>query len=145
MSAAITAGIQRGRPFTKGRSGNPAGKPRGARHYTTRLAEAMLDGEAQALTRKAIELALSGDTFALKLCLERILPPRRERNVMLSLPDLRSPRDAGEVSAAILDAASKGKISLSEAAELARLVSAHVATLESSERYDRGLALMRAI
>ena len=64
---------------------------------------------------------------------------------MLSLPDLRSPRDAGEVSAAILDAASKGKISLSEAAELARLVSAHVATLESSERYDRGLALMRAI
>jgi len=59
--------------------------------------------------------------------------------VVVSLPDLCSPRDAGEVSAAILRAATKGEITLSEAAELARLVSAHVETLESSERYDTGL------
>jgi hypothetical protein len=45
-------------------AGNP-GKPRGARHRASVAAEALLDGEAAALTRKAIELALGGDTFAL--------------------------------------------------------------------------------
>ena len=139
MSAVNAAGNQRGRPFTKGRSGNPSGKPKGARHRSTIAAEALLDGEAEALTRKAVELALGGDTFALKLCLERILPARRERNLSVSLPDLRSPKEAGEVSAAILDSVCKGEITLGEAAELARLVAAHLATLESSARYDAGL------
>ena len=139
MSAANTAGNQRGRPFPKGRSGNPSGKPRGARHRSTIAAEALLDGEAEALTRKAVELALGGDTFALKLCLERILPPRRERHVIMGLPELRSPADAGEASAKILKAATSGEITLAEAAELARLVAAHATTLESSERYDTAL------
>ena len=48
MSAANTARNQRGRPFTKGQSGNPAGKPKGARHRATLAAEALLDGEAEA-------------------------------------------------------------------------------------------------
>ena len=67
----------RGRPFA---TGNP-GRPKGARHRVTVAAEALLDGEAEALTRKAIELALAGDTIALRLCLDRIIPPRRERAV----------------------------------------------------------------
>jgi hypothetical protein len=56
--------------------------------------------------------------------------------VALNLPNLRTPGDAGEVSAAILGAVTNGQITLGEAAELARLVAAHVATLESSERYE---------
>ena len=47
-------------------------------------AEALLDGEAEALTRKAVELALEGDTVALRLCLERLLPPRKSRRVTLT-------------------------------------------------------------
>src|ERR1700676_4679872 len=61
-------GKQDGR-FQRGRSGNPAGKPKGARHRTTLAAEELLQGEASALTRKAVELALSGDSSALRLCL----------------------------------------------------------------------------
>jgi len=87
----------RGRPFKPGN----AGRPRGARNRATLAAGALLDGEAEALTRKAIELALDGNILALRLCLERIMPPRREHSVMVSLPELHSPRDAGEVSAAI--------------------------------------------
>ena len=50
----------------------------GARHKATIAAEALLDGEAEALTRKAVEMALSGDGAALRLCLDRIYtaPPR---------------------------------------------------------------------
>ena len=125
----------RGRPFKPGN----AGRPRGARNRATLAAGALLDGEAEALTRKAIELALDGNILALRLCLERIMPPRREHSVVVSLPELHSPRDAGEVSAAILNAATKGEITLAEAAELTRLVAAHVATLGSSEKYDTSL------
>ena len=63
----------RGRPFPPGVSGNPAGRLPGTRNRATMAAEALLDGEAEALTRKAIEMAMAGDTTALRLCLERIL------------------------------------------------------------------------
>jgi hypothetical protein len=67
---------------------------RAARHRATLAAEALLDGEAEGLTRKAVEMALAGDTTALRLCLDRILPPRRERPVNFTLPSLRKPTDA---------------------------------------------------
>jgi hypothetical protein len=57
---------QRGRPFAKGRSGDPAGKPKGARHRVTRAVEALFDGEAEALTRKALEMALADDGALLR-------------------------------------------------------------------------------
>src|SRR5258708_8865649 len=86
-----TAGKQRGRPFLRGESGNPAGRPMGARHKATVAAEALLDGEAEALTRKAVEMALAGDGTALRLCLDRIIPPRRERPGRFKMPGLQSP------------------------------------------------------
>jgi hypothetical protein len=58
---------KQGARFRKGQSGNPSGRPPGARNKTTLAAEALLDGEAEALTRKAIERALEGDTTALRL------------------------------------------------------------------------------
>ena len=116
MAAENTAGKQRGRPFTKGQSGNPSGKPKGARHRATLAAEALLDGEAEALTRKAIELALAGDSIALRLCLDRILPPRRERPLRFVLPELRSSADAAAAVGAILAAVASGNACVAEAA-----------------------------
>jgi hypothetical protein len=69
------AGNTRGKPF---QAGNP-GRPKGSKNATTLLMESLLDGQAQALTQKAIELALTGDMAALRLCLERVLPPRKDR------------------------------------------------------------------
>jgi hypothetical protein len=72
---------QRGRPFEKGKSGNPGGRPKGSRNAATLALEILLDGQAQALTQKAIDLALTGDIPAPRLCLDRILPPRKNRPV----------------------------------------------------------------
>ena len=57
--------------FRKGKSGNPTGKPKGARHKATLAVLELLEGEAKTLSRKAVEMALAGDTTALRLCLER--------------------------------------------------------------------------
>ncbi len=79
MNAENTGKQQRGKPFQKGRSGNPMGRPRGSRNKISLAAEALLEGQAEKLTQKAIDMALEGNQVALKLCLERILPPRRDR------------------------------------------------------------------
>lgn len=80
--------------WRKGASGNKAGKPRGTRHKATLAAETLLEGEAEALSRKAIELALAGDVSALRLCLDRIVPPRKDRPVCFQLPKMIGSKDA---------------------------------------------------
>jgi hypothetical protein len=97
----------------------------------------LLDGEAETLTRKAIELALAGDPIALRLCLDRILPPRRERPTTCALPELRSAADAGAAMAAILAAVASGNTGLAEASELAKLVDGFIRATEATEKFER--------
>ena len=51
------------RPFVWGQSGNPEGRPPGERNRMTLAAAVLLDGEAEALTRKAVELTVAGDPW----------------------------------------------------------------------------------
>jgi hypothetical protein len=121
MSPINTVEKQCGR-FQKGRSGNPSGRPKGSRNTATMAAECLLDGQARALTEKCIAMALEGDPVALRLCLERILPPRKDRPVTFSLPPINGARDAADLSAAVVAAVSNGDITLSEAAEIGKLI-----------------------
>jgi hypothetical protein len=90
MPTETAAPKQRGRPFQKGHSGNPQGRPPCSRNAATVIAERLLDGQAATIKRKAIELAKQGDLTALRLCLERIVPPRRERPLNFTLPEINS-------------------------------------------------------
>jgi hypothetical protein len=123
----------RGRPFAPGKSGNPNGRPRGARNKATVAAEALLEGEAETLTRKLIDKAKEGDIGALRFCLERICPPRRDRIVTVEMPEIESVQDAGKAAATVLAACAAGEISTEEAADLMGLVASYVRMLESSE------------
>lgn len=123
----------RGRPFE---AGNP-GKPRGARHKTTLAIDALLDGEADAITRKAIEMAKGGDTVALRLCLDRIAPVRKDRPVEFALPPIETSSDIVIATSALLAAVAAGDLTPSEAAELGKLVDAHVRAIEVTEIQER--------
>ena len=128
---------QRGRPFVRGQSGNPSGKPKGTRHKVTQAMELLLEGEAEALTRKAIEMALAGDMTALRICLDRLAPVRRDRHVPFDLPAIATPSDAVGASTAIVAAVSAGELTPSEAADLGKLLEAHVRVIEAAEFEDR--------
>lgn len=108
----------RGRPFQTGNSG----RPKGVRNKATMAMEALLEGEGEALTRRAVDMALSGDTTAMRLCLDRILPPRKDRHVPFALPKLETPADAVKATAALVEAVAAGDLTPSEAAELSKLV-----------------------
>lgn len=120
--------------------GNP-GKPRGTRHKATQAALALLDGEAGALTRKAVEMALAGDTTALRLCLERIAPPRRDAPVQFTLPKMETARDAARAAGAVLEAVAAGELTPTEGAHLMALVETYRRTLETTELEARLAAL----
>ncbi len=141
MAGPETTGRKQAGRFPKGTSGNPAGRPKGARHQATLAAEALLDGEAEALARKAVEIALAGDVTALRLCLERLLPPRREHPVRFALPDLRSPGDAVLALGSIIAAVASGELTPGEAAELAKLVEGFVRAVEATDLEARIVAL----
>ena len=130
-----------GRRFEKGQSGNPKGRAAGSRNAATRVAELLLDGEAAALTRKAVELALEGDPAALRLCLERVLAPRRERTVEFALPEIRGAADLGAAMAAVTTAAAEGQISPGEAAALAQVVDIFVRAIDTAD-FERRLRLL---
>jgi hypothetical protein len=127
------AGRGPGRPWAKGQSGNPKGKPRGAWSRSTVGATlaGVLARKGKAVLRKAIEAALAGDTTAMKLVLDRCLP--RERLVVLGLPKIRCAQDAMQALATIMDHASEGSITSAEAANLSALARSYVEIAELRE------------
>jgi len=123
--------------------GNP-GKPRGSRHRVTRAVEELLEGEAEGLTRAAIEKALAGDTVALRLCLDRIAPPRKGVPIAIDLPRVRSAEDAVAASAALLEAVTAGEVSPDEAAAVVGLLVSHKAIIETGDLEKRISELEKA-
>lgn len=132
MSGRTTAGT-----FT---TGNP-GRPKGARNRTTQAVLALLEGEGEALTRKAIEMALAGDGVALRLCLDRIAPPRKDSPVQFPLPRMTTARDAVQAAGAVLEAVSVGDLTPAEGAQVVGLIDSFRRTLEISELEARVAAL----
>lgn len=108
--------------FRKGRSGNPAGRPNGSRNRDTLAAEALLEGEADELMRLLIEKAKSGDATALRLCIDRIIPPRRSRPVIFYLPIIETVEDIVSAYQAVLRAAADGQLTPEEAQQFIRIL-----------------------
>ena len=122
--------------------GNRLGGSRtGSRHKTTLAVEALLEGEAEGLTRKAIEMALAGDGPALRLCLDRIAPPRRDGPVSFPLPPISSAGDAVTASTSLLQAVATGDVTPDEAGRVMALLTAHKALVEAGDLEARITAL----
>lgn len=127
--------------FKPGESGNPGGRPKGALNKVTLATQALLDGEAAALTRKAVELAKAGNPMALRLCLERVLPPRKDRPISLSLPPLKGAADLPQALGAILAAVAQGGITPAEGQVLTGMLEMYRRGLETNDHEARLLAL----
>jgi hypothetical protein len=74
------------------------GRPQGSRNKATIALQEMLDGHGESITRKCALLALQGDPTAMRLCMERLIPPRKDRLVKFRLPAVTT---TAEVAAAM--------------------------------------------
>ena len=123
--------------FKKGQSGNPAGKKPGTRNKTTVLLEALLDGKAEALTKKAIEMAGKGDPAMMRLCIERLIPPRKDRPINFDLPPLQTTQDASVAMLKILESVSRGELTPSEASEISKVIENYADTVRLTDLEER--------
>jgi hypothetical protein len=121
----------RGRPFVNGNSGR---KP-GSKNRATLVAAELLEGEREAMLRKAIELALAGNVDMLKFLLGRFLP--RERLIKLDLPQIKFADDAVESYRVITHAVCEGQITPNEAAALATLVNSQAKAIDMADVVKR--------
>jgi hypothetical protein len=103
--------------------------------------QALLEGEAEALTRKVVELAKNGNPMALRLCLERLLPPRKDRPITFALPKLEGAEDLPQALKAILEAVAQGEITPGEGQALTALLEAYRRGVEVADTERRLEAL----
>jgi len=124
-------------PFQKGESGNPAGRPRGSRNRATLLMESLLADDAEAIGRKAIEMAKQGDMAAIRLCMDRLSPARKGEPVAFELPPLDKPADSVAAAATIVAAVAAGELTPSEGADLAKVIDVYVRAIETKAFDER--------
>ena len=127
--------------WAKGQSGNPAGKPAGARNKSTRMVLTIMEGGAKEITEAVVRLAKEGDLSAARLVIERLLPPAKDRPVFVALPDTDTAAGIAQAQAAILQAVAAGELLPGEAATLAGIVEVRRKALETQELEQRIAAL----
>jgi hypothetical protein len=99
----------RGRPFPLGNNFG-RGRPKGSRNKRSTQAQGIIDQYSDSIIRKCVAKGLEGDTRALGLCMERILPPLREPGVRLRLPALDQVKDVDQALRRVLQAVANGNI-----------------------------------
>lgn len=127
--------------WKKGESGNPTGKPAGARNKATIMVQAIMERGAKEIAEAVVGLAKEGDLSAARLVLERLMPPAKERPIFLALPDTGSADGIAEAQNAILQAVAAGDLMPGEGATLAGIVEARRKAVETQELEQRIAAL----
>ncbi|MDW7774506.1 MAG: DUF5681 domain-containing protein [Desulfobulbaceae bacterium] len=134
----------RGKPFQPGQSGNPAGRPAGAKNRATIMAQALFEGEAEILTRKIIELAKGGDLQALKVCIDRLCPPMKAQSAPIRV-DLPETESLADIAHAVIRTAASGQLAPDVAAQIVSAVGILARVTEVDELKERLAALELAV
>ena len=97
----------------------------------------MLDGEGEAIARKAVEMAKAGDSTALRICMERLVPAVKDRPLHIDLPLVKSTEDVWSALGRVLQAVSAGEITPGEGQTITSLLEAHRRTAETVSLEER--------
>ncbi len=134
-----------GNRFRPGVSGNPKGRPKGVPNRATTMVQKILDGKAKDLVDALVKQALKGDVTALRLCLDRIVAPVRERAIAVPIP---APTSAGEIAEAlrvVFGASTSGGLMPGEAQTLAALLESQRKAIETAVLEARVAAVESAL
>jgi hypothetical protein len=119
----------RGRPF---KPGNP-GRPPGSKNKTTLMLEGLIDGEADKLGKKMVELANKGNVRCLEYCLDHLLPKRSGRSVEVQLPKINGAQDIATAMGVVANGISNGSLTLEEASNQVQLLDSYRSALIAND------------
>ncbi len=129
--------------YSPGKSGNPAGKPRGAKNRVLLALDRVGADNAQAILEVAVEAARSGDLRAVELILSRAWPARKGRPVSLALPLVQTAADLPGALAAVVAAVTAGDVTLEEGQAVAAILEAQRRGIELAD-HERRLEALEA-
>src|SRR5262249_55639945 len=118
--------------------------PIGSRNQSTLFFEELLNGQGEALIQKGIELSLKGDTRALTICWDRLLPARKDRVVELHLPKITDMNTVSAALASVVTAVAEARITPGEAESLARVLETQMRVVEFGSLVERVSELEKA-
>jgi hypothetical protein len=124
--------------FCKGESGNKSGRPKGIKDSRVRLRE-LFKPHAEELIKKAVEMALGGDTTAMRLCLERFVPPMRSESEPANIGEISG--TLAEQGQSIITAMGSGRLTPSQAVEMLGALASQARICEADELEKRIQAL----
>jgi len=125
-----TGEIQENGRFRKGKSGNPQGKPKGARHKASMMAEMLFEEEIETVCHQVINQAKEGNLQAAKIILDRLLPPKKDRPINFKLPIIQNAADALKAGRLICRAVGTGELTPVEAESLSKIVEIQAKNIE---------------
>jgi hypothetical protein len=126
--------------FKKGNSGNPDGRPKGTPDKRTSL-RSLLEPHAAELVKQLVDMAKEGDMTAMRLVIDRLIPPVRENKLDVQIPDVTDIAACSAAQAKILSAVATGELFPAEGEALSGLVENRRKSLEANELEDRIAAL----
>ena len=133
---AVKAAVKGQKGFSKGQSGNLKGRPPGSLNKSTILARSLLQDEAENLTRTLINIAKAGDMAALKICMDRFLPPCRSQTLSLKLPPIETTDDIRQAYDFLWSAVGAGELSPQELSRLMGLLEGKLKAIETHQLAD---------
>jgi len=122
--------------FKKGKSGNANGRPKGIQDRRTAL-RALLEPHSEELVQKAVEMAKEGDMGALRLCLERLIPPIKSKDDPVIVKGLKGDASLVKQGQVIVSAMAAGDITPAEASTLIQAISQQARIIEIEELEKR--------
>jgi hypothetical protein len=140
-TAANTTVKQRGRPFRKGESGNPGGRPEGSRNNATLVAERLLQTDFEDVCNAVVAAAKKGDMTAAKIIVERLVPLRKGRPVNFHLPLIKGASDVAKALGSVAQAMAEGELTPDEANTVASVLEAQRRAVETTDLEARVAAL----
>lgn len=118
--------------FKTGKSGNPSGRPKGVKDRRVALREKLLP-HADQLIEMVTTFAKSGDMAAMKIVMDRIIPPLKEEPIHVRIPKIESAADCTQAQAYVVNAVSAGDMLPSEGQAMSNLIEAQRRAYETTE------------
>ena len=130
----------RGKPFQPGNKFG-RGRPPGRRNKVATALRETLDRFAEPLMRKCALMALEGNTTALRLFLERVIPARRQRVLQFKLPAIKTIADLAAASEAVVRGVASGQLTPGEGQAFSEMLDGRRSMLETEQLDKRIRAL----